>query len=68
MLHVTHIDDEHIDTAENIDNIMPIYNLIKYSDNYSHKYGCLWQFKRDEPPKIITEQIIHHHLNTYQVF
>ena len=30
---VTHINDEHIDTAENLD-IMSMYNLIKYSDNY----------------------------------
>ena len=32
---VTHINDEHIDTPENLDIIMPIYNLIEYSDNYS---------------------------------
>ena len=25
----------HIDTDENLDIIMPTYNLIKYSDNYS---------------------------------
>ena len=34
---VTHINDEHIDTAENLDIIMPIYNLIEYSDNYSNE-------------------------------
>ena len=27
---------------------MPMYNLIKYSDNYSDTSGSLWQFKRDE--------------------
>ena len=27
---------------------MPMYTLIEYSDNYSDKSGCLWQFKRDE--------------------
>ena len=45
---VTHINDEHIDTAENIDIIMPMYNLIEYSDNYSDTSGGLWQFKRDK--------------------
>ena len=25
-----------------------MYNLIEYSDNYSHTSGSLWQFKRDE--------------------
>ena len=27
---------------------MPMYNLIKYSDNYSDTSGSLWQFTRDE--------------------
>ena len=30
---------------------MPMYNLIKYSGNYSYTSGSLWQFKRDEQPK-----------------
>ena len=45
---VTHINDEHIDTAENLDIIMPMYNSIEYTDNYSDTSGSLWQFKRDE--------------------
>ena len=44
----THISDEHIETVENLDIIMPMYNLIEYSGNYSDSSGCLWQFKRDE--------------------
>ena len=28
------INDEHADTAENLDIVMPMYNLIEYSDNY----------------------------------
>ena len=28
---VIHINDEHVETAENLDNIMPMYNLIEYS-------------------------------------
>ena len=27
---------------------MTMYNLIKYSDNYSDTSGSLWHFKRDE--------------------
>ena len=46
----THINDEHVETAENLDIIMPMYNLIEYSDNYSDSSGSLWQFKRDESP------------------
>ena len=30
---------------------MPMYNLIEYSDDYSHTFGSLWQFKRNEEPK-----------------
>ena len=47
---VTHINDEHVETAENLDIIMPMYNLIEYSDNYADSSGSLYQFKRDEPP------------------
>ena len=44
----THINDEHVETAENLDIIMPVYNLIEYSDNYADSSGSLYQFKRDE--------------------
>ena len=47
---VTHINDKHVETAENVDIIMPIYNLIEYSDNYADSSGCLYQFKRDQSP------------------
>ena len=45
---VTHINDEHIDTAEMLDIIISMYRLIEYSDNYSDISGRLRQFKRDE--------------------
>ena len=32
---VTHINDEHVDGADNLDIIMPMYNSIEYSHNYS---------------------------------
>ena len=44
---VSHINDEHVETAENVDIIMPMYNWLEYSDNYSDTNGYLWQFKRD---------------------
>ena len=47
---ITHINDEHLETAENLDIIMPMYNLLEYSDNYEESSGSLYQFKRDEPP------------------
>ena len=28
---------------------MPMYNLAKYSDNYSNTSGSLWQYCKDRP-------------------
>ena len=45
---VTHINDEHVDNADNLDIAMPMYNLIEYRDNYADTSGSVWHFKRDE--------------------
>ena len=45
------INDEHVDTGENLDITMPMYNLIEYSDNYQDPLATLYQYKRDEPPE-----------------
>ena len=45
------INDEPVDTAENLDITMPMYNLIEYSDNYQDSSATLYQYKRDEPPE-----------------
>ena len=42
--------DEHVEKAEDLDIVMPMYNLLEYSDNYQDSTGSLYQFKRDEPP------------------
>ena len=44
------ITDEHVDTEENLDITMPMYNLIEYSDNYQDSSATPYQYKRDEPP------------------
>ena len=44
------INDEHVDTPENLDIVMRMYNLIEYSDNYQDSSATLYQYKRDEPP------------------
>ena len=38
-----------VDNAEDIDIIMPMYNLIEYSDNYSKTSGSLSQYCKDIP-------------------
>ena len=45
------INYEHVDTAENLDIVMPMYNLMEYSDNYQDSSATLYQYKRDEPPE-----------------
>ena len=44
------INDEHVEKAEDLDIVIPMYNLLEYSDNYQDSTGSLYQFKRDEPP------------------
>ena len=51
------INNGHVDTAENLDIVMPMYNLIEYSDNYQDSSATLYQFKRDEPPTDIANNL-----------
>ena len=37
------------DNAQDIDIVMPVYNLIEYSDNYSKTSGSLSQYYKDDP-------------------
>ena len=46
---ISKINNTQIDNAEYIDIIMPMYNLIEYSDNYSKTSGSLWQYCKDIP-------------------
>ena len=45
---ISKINNTQIDNAKNIDAVMPMYNLIEYSNNYSKTSGSLWQYYRDE--------------------
>ena len=36
---------------------MPMYNLIEYSDNYQDSSATLYQYKRDEPPDDIANNL-----------
>ena len=39
---MSEINNTQINNAKDIDVVMPIYNLIEYSDDYSKTSGCLW--------------------------
>ena len=45
---ITKIDERTIDDAENLDLVMPVYNLIEYSSNYSETTGSIWFYSKDE--------------------
>ena len=45
---ISEINNIQVDNAKIIDVVMPLYNLIEYSDIYSKTSGSLWQYHRDE--------------------
>ena len=45
---ITEINNMQIDNAKDIHVVMPMYNLMEYSNNYSKTSGSLWQYYRDE--------------------
>ena len=46
---ISEINNKQVDNTKDIDIVMPMYNLIEYSNNYAKPSGNLWQFYRDEP-------------------
>ena len=44
---ISEINNTQVDNAKDIDIVMPMYNLIEYSDNYAKTSGSLWQYYRD---------------------
>ena len=52
---ISRINNTDIDSAQDNDIVMPMYNLIEYSDNYSKTSGSLWQYYKDDPNDNITQ-------------
>ena len=44
---ITKINNTFAGNAEGLDFVMPMYNLLEYSDNYSMTSGSLWNYYRD---------------------
>ena len=69
MLHLDHvykklINDILIDNAEYLDIVMPIYNLLEYSENYSITSGSLWRYCRDE---VKSDENEHNDAGNYKI-
>ena len=48
---ISEMNKTQIDNAKDIDIVMPMYNLIEYSDNYAKTSGSLWQYCKDIPAR-----------------
>ena len=46
---ISEINNTQANNAKYINIVMPMYNLIEYSDNYAKTTGSLWPYFRDEP-------------------
>ena len=46
---ISKINGIEIDNAEDLDIVMPMYNLLGYNKNYRKTTGSLWNYYRDEP-------------------
>ena len=55
---VSGINNTQIDNAKDIDIVMPMYNLIEYSDNYAKTTGSLWQYCKDIPARNNNDEIV----------
>ena len=48
---ISKINGELVKNAEDLDIVMPMYNLLEYSKNYEKTSGSLFNYYRDEPNK-----------------
>ena len=44
---ISEIGNKQVDNAQEIGVVMPMFNLIEYSDNYSKTSRSLWEYYRD---------------------
>ena len=51
---ISKINGAQIDNAEDLDVVMPVYNLLEYNRNYRKATGSLWNYYRDEPSNLLS--------------
>ena len=45
---ISKINNTFIENAENLGNVMPMYNLLEYRNNYFMTSGSLWNYYKDK--------------------
>ena len=64
---IAKIDGIKIEDAEDVDLVMPMYNLIEYSLNYFETAGSLWLYSKDEATNFNTDMLMIIILNLLNV-
>ena len=62
---VTKITGTTIDDAEDLDLVMPMYNLIEYNSNYSETAGSLWFYSKDEATHFNIDIVNDNHFKSF---
>ena len=52
---ISKINSELVENAEDLDIVMPMYNLLEYNKNYEKTSGSLFNYYRDEPKDYNTD-------------
>ena len=65
---ISKINGVKIDNAEDLDVVMPIYNLLEYSKNYRKTTGSLSHYYRDQPNSNIGDNNITHSILNSESF
>ena len=55
---IREINNTQIDNAKDFHIVIPMYNLIEYSDNYAKTTGSLWQYCKDIPARNNNNEIV----------
>ena len=65
---ISKINGVKIDNAEDLDVVMPMYNLLEYSKNYRKTTGSLWNYYRDGPNSSTDDNNITHSILNSESF
>ena len=65
---ITKVNGIKIDNAEDLDVVMPMYNLLEYSKNYKKTTGRLWNYYRDEANSSTDDNNITHSILNSKAF
>ena len=68
IIYISKINGIKIDNAEDLDVVMPMYNLLEYSKNYRKSTGSLWKYYRDEPNSSTYNNNITHSILNFESF